>query len=64
MKSDLIDITCRLHAETDKAILISDDGNRAKAQWLPKSQIEFELIPGGCITVTMPEWLAIDKKLI
>lgn len=64
-KSDLIDLTMHLHAETAAAIKASDDGDSAHAKWLPKSQIEFELIRGGpSIEVTMPEWLAIEKGLV
>lgn len=62
-KSDLVDLTMQLHAETDKAILVSDDGDKAKAVWLPKSQIEFEQ-KGPIVEVTMPSWLATDKGLV
>lgn len=40
-KSDIIDITCIIKAETEKAILI-DHGGKENC-WLPKSQIEIEL---------------------
>lgn len=57
MKEKLIDIACKILNETDKAIRI-DDGT--KKEWLPKSQIEDN--KDG--TVTMPEWLAIEKGFI
>lgn len=65
----MMDITCRLHAETEKAILISDDGIKDNAVWLPKSQVEFQIESSknynlGIITVTLPEWMAKDKGLI
>jgi hypothetical protein len=64
-RSDLIDIVCTLHAETEKAIFVSDDGEKDNAVWLPKSQIEYELRGRtGSTIVTMPEWLAKDKGLI
>lgn len=65
-KSDLVDLTMHLHAETDAAILVSDDGDKARAVWLPKSQIEFERNrgPGFTVEVTMPEWLATEKGLV
>lgn len=64
-KSDLIDVACTQHAETDKAVLISDSGEKDDAVWLPKSQIEIEHNRGeSFITVTLPEWLAMDKGLI
>jgi len=78
--SDLVDITVCLHAESKKgmketgAIRISNDGDDTKAQWLPKSQVEFSLTgkrqrskqgPGvEIVTVTLPEWLAKEKGLI
>lgn len=58
-KSDLIDCAVQLHHETPKAWLVSDDGDRKRAVWIPKSQAEFA---EGVIT--MPEWLAKDKGLI
>ena len=64
-KSDLIDVACCQHAETDKAILVSETGERDDAVWLPKSQIEIENDSHkNFITVTLPEWLATDKGLI
>lgn len=58
-KSNLRDFAVRLHAETDKAWLISDDGDRQHATWIPKSQAE--LADG---VLTCPEWLAKEKGLI
>lgn len=65
MKSDLVDIAvCRM-AETDKAILVSETGEKDDAVWLPKSQIEIENDGHkNFITVTLPEWLAKDKGLV
>ena len=70
MKSDLIDVTVQMHAETEKAVLVSDDGDKASAVWIPKSQCEIEFdasmkVRGnGAATLTLPEWLAKDKGLI
>ena len=63
-KSDLIDLGVELHHRTDRAVLVSDDGDRDKAVWLPLSQIEIEQMEGATYTVTLPEWLAKDKGLI
>ena len=75
--SDLIDLTMALHHETEKAILVSDDGDPKRGKWLPKSAVEFVRVPEGkvaqrqvggpkypVVEVTMPEWLAIDKGLV
>lgn len=65
MKSNLVDIAAVRHAETDKAILVSETGEKDDAVWLPKSQVEIENDGHkNFITVTMPEWLAKDKGLI
>jgi hypothetical protein len=66
MKSDLVDLTLQRHHETDAAILVSDDGDRAKAVWLPKSRVEVVVKDArkGIVLVTMPERLAIDKGLV
>jgi hypothetical protein len=63
-KSDLLDLTVQLHHETAKAILVSDDGDKEHAVWLPLSQCEVERKAGGIIVVTLPEWLATDKGLV
>jgi hypothetical protein len=63
-RSDLIDVTLQLHHETAKAILVSEDGDRDNAKWLPLSQVEIERKERGIVIVTMPEWLAMDKDLI
>ena len=67
MKSDLVDIVVHKHAETAKAILVSDDGDEKKAKWIPKSYCEFVALNGRTgpfCTLTLPEWLALDKGLI
>lgn len=63
MKSNLLDIEVFLHHETAAAVLVSDDGERSKAVWLPKSAIEIERRNGGTILVTLPDTLAIEKGL-
>lgn len=62
--SDLIDVTVQLHHETPKAVLVSDDGDRENAVWLPLSQCEIEHKRSGIVVVTLPEWLAIEKGLV
>lgn len=65
MKSDLVDVSvCRM-AETEKAILVSDTGEKENAVWIPKSQCEIENDGyENFVTVTLPSWLAKDKGLI
>lgn len=63
-RSDLVDLTMQLHHETDKAILVSDDGDVDRAVWLAKSVVEFEHKKGNLVEVTLPEWLAMEKRLI
>ncbi len=60
----LIDLTLHLHAETDRAILVSEEGDERDAVWLPLSQCEVEILKDGIVEVAMPEWLALDKGLI
>jgi hypothetical protein len=63
MKSDLVDVFVAIHHRTEKAVLVSLDGERSKAVWLPLSQIEIEERERDSI-VTMPERLAIEKGLV
>jgi len=59
MKSDLVDIAITLLHETPKAYLV-DDGS-GKKQWVPKSQCEYD---PDTQTLTLPEWLAVEKEFI
>lgn len=64
MKSNIIDIDVEITARTPKAVLVHT-GDKEQAVWLPLSQIEIE--PSGVAgieTVTLPEWLALEKGLI
>ena len=63
MRSNLVDVECEIALESNMAIAVTDgtmENERLKLFWLPKSQIEIN--DDG--TVTMPEWLAIEKELI
>ena len=64
MKSNLIDIDVECTARTEKAVLVHT-GDKMDAVWLPLSQCE--IAPSGLPgieTVTLPEWLALEKGLI
>lgn len=64
MKSDIIEIDVQVLHETEKAVLVTDSVPE-KGVWLPRSKIEIEPTGiGGIHTVTLPEWLALDKGLI
>lgn len=65
-KSDIIELTVHLHFKTDKAMLVSDDGDEKKAVWLPLSQVEYKRLPNSAnlIEVQCPDWLAKERGLI
>ena len=64
MKSNIIDIDVEVSHRTEKAALVHT-GNKDEAVWLPFSQIELHPSGfGGIETVTLPEWLALEKGLI
>lgn len=63
-KSELHDFDLHFHLETDKAILVSENGIRDAAFFLPKSRITFEMRGKGSVHVTCPEWLALEKGLL
>ncbi len=56
-RNELVDVAGEIKAQTDKAIQFYDG---SRTVWLPRSQIEIN----DDDTVTMPEWLALDKELI
>ena len=67
----LTDIDVMVHHATRnsdgslKAILVSTDGDRDSAVWLPAAVVEFnEGDEFGKANITLPERLALDKDLI
>jgi hypothetical protein len=61
---ELIDIDGAIEARTDSAVLFHT-GDKSQAVWLPRSQIQ--IADSGfpeIFTVTMPEWMALDRGLI
>lgn len=63
MKSDIIDIKAEAIHTTDKAILISTDGE--DRVWLPLSKVEIEKTnKANRVVVSIPESLAIEKGLV
>lgn len=64
MKSNIIDIDVQVLHQTEKAALVTMDVPD-NGVWLPKAQIELsETGIGGIMTVTLPEWLALERGLI
>jgi mRNA degradation ribonuclease J1/J2 len=69
--SELVDVSVAIRAETDAAVLVysgdyktDTEGKKIERRiWLPKSQIVIDESHKE-ITVTLPEWLAIEKGLI
>ena len=57
----LVDMTFFFVRETEKAICVLDEAG--DDVWLPKSQIEYELVDAGKVDVTLPFWLAQEKEL-
>lgn len=55
-KADLVDLALYTHAETPKALLVSDNGDERRAKWVPKRFVE-----GSGQVLTMPEWLAKER---
>jgi hypothetical protein len=63
--NEVVELTLQLHHETDKAYLVSDSGDRDEAVWLPKSMsLQGDQKGPGIYLFEMPEWLAVEKKLM
>lgn len=58
LNNDTIDIAGALKGETERAYRFYDG---KETVWLPKSQCQWD---GEEKTMTMPEWLAMEKGLI
>lgn len=68
-KSELVDVSCIIYTETEKAVQVTEgvvDANGKEIRhWLPKSQIEIEPNVGdNACTITMPRWLYEEKGFI
>lgn len=62
---DIVGVILHIHHETDKAILVSENGNKKNAVWLPKSQVEIDRIGNSTeAEIQLPEWLAEEKGLL
>ena len=66
--SDLVDLDVMVHAETDRAVRVSLDGEDHGAVWLPRSQIEVHYTGrkhngAKLAQITLPEWLATREGL-
>jgi hypothetical protein len=57
-RSDLVDVSGEVQGETEKAFRFFDGDQHV---WLPKSLCEWD--PNDK-TMTMPEWIAMEKGLI
>jgi len=64
MKSNLIDVEVVIHHETTLALLISTDGERKTAIWVPKAAVQVERKGRGTYTITLPVQMAEDKGLV
>lgn len=66
--ADICTLDLYLFVETEKAILVGQDGttNEKDRVWLPKSQVEFAKKSKSTseYEVTLPEWLALQRGLI
>lgn len=64
MESDLVDLDVQVLHETKRAALVTLDVPE-NGVWLPKAKIELsETGIVGIMTVTLPEWLALERGLI
>lgn len=64
MKSDLVEVTVKIHQTTERAVLVSVAGDVEDAVWLALFLVEIEAKPNGFAEVTMPECLAKARGLI
>ncbi len=65
MRPAPVDLEVMIHHETEAAVLVSLDGEREHAVWLPKASCEFEerIRVGKAQIITTYESLAIEKGL-
>lgn len=60
-----VEVAVHLHGESDRAWLVSDDGEKSNAEWVPKSRCTLTAYQVGQKgTLTIPEWLAKTKGFL
>ena len=67
MTDRLETIALTYHAASAKAVLLSQDGLKKNAVWLPLSQIEmdpYDPSPDDVVQVTAPVWLLEKNGLV
>ena len=59
-------IDVQLHHQTEKAVLVSTDGDKDSAVWIPKSKCELEPIHGkpAMYELTADETVLVEKGLV
>lgn len=57
-RSDIVDLALVFHRDSEKGLLLSQNGDPRLAQWGPKSMIDGSERSG---IWSMPEWLAKEK---
>jgi len=65
MSNERVEISGELLGTTDKAVnvlIVLADGTESK-EWLPRSQIADQAKNGNNVTMTIPEWLAVDRGI-
>lgn len=62
----LVDLLLYVHQGTDRAWLVSLTGHSDSGVWLPKAEVEVERRAGEreLADITIPEWLAIERRLV
>ena len=71
---EIVDVHVELHAETDKARLVSDTGDDRHAKWVAKSQTEGwerdrsptkrQFDKSLIYIISVPEWMALKNGWI
>ena len=62
---DMVILELHVHAETQKALLLSDTGDEKDAQWTPKSQMSSSGANRGKVCeIGVREWIAKDRGWI
>jgi len=68
MPAETIVLALHIHHISDKAILVSGDGEDDTTVWLPISQLQQDelddIVAEDDVELTVPEWIAVSKGLI
>ena len=63
-ETEWIELNVHCHRCTQRAVLLSDDGDESNAVWIPRSQVRGEVKVDEVTTIEIADWIAEREGLV